>query len=142
MEFRRVNPGPLERIYLALSVTKRYIFNTHLGPAASSYAGRTWVYARQPKQELAGDTDIDVTDSRKDVFLSHAFEDKEVHVLPLTRALDNCAISYWLDTVEIGWGDSIVTKLNEGLTASRYVLVLLSTPRHCMQRGGDTPTRT
>jgi len=62
----------------------------------------------------------------KDVFLSHAFEDKEAHVLPLVRALDNFAITYWLDTVEIGWGDSIVAKLNEGLTASRYVLVFLT----------------
>jgi len=69
---------------------------------------------------------MDLAISPKDLFLSHASEDKEAHVLPLARALDNFAITYWLDTVEIGWGDSIVAKLNEGLTASRYVLVFLT----------------
>lgn len=63
---------------------------------------------------------------QRDVFLSHAFEDKETHVLPLAHALDNLAVTYWLDTVEIGWGDSIVSKLNEGLGLSRYVLVFLT----------------
>lgn len=62
----------------------------------------------------------------RDLILSHAFEDKSTHVLPLARALDNVAVTYWLDTVEIGWGDSIVAKLNEGLASSRFVLVFLS----------------
>ncbi len=62
----------------------------------------------------------------RDVFLSHAFEDKDERIVPLARALDDFAISYWLDVVDIGWGDSIVAKLNEGLTASRYVLVFLT----------------
>lgn len=64
--------------------------------------------------------------SQTDVFLSHASEDKDEHVLPLTRALDNFSVTYWLDAIEIGWGDSIVARLNEGLAASRYVLVFLT----------------
>ncbi len=39
-----------------------------------------------------------------DIFISHASEDKEQIVLPLVRALDAAAITYWLDGAEIGWG--------------------------------------
>jgi hypothetical protein len=61
-----------------------------------------------------------------DVFISHASEDKADIVLPLTRALNDAAISYWLDASEIGWGDSIFRKINDGLSSSKYALVLIS----------------
>ena len=62
----------------------------------------------------------------KDVFFSHAYEDKGAFVYPLVKALDNYSVSYWLDEVEIGWGDSIVGRINEGLSNSHYVLVLMT----------------
>lgn len=51
-----------------------------------------------------------------DIFISHASEDKEKIVAPLTSALDAAAITYWLDSAEIGWGDSIFRKINDGLS--------------------------
>ena len=62
----------------------------------------------------------------KDIFLSHAYDDKRAFVYPLVKSLDNYSISYWIDEVEIGWGDSIVGKINEGLSSSQFVLVLLT----------------
>ena len=62
----------------------------------------------------------------KDVFISHAYEDKQDFVKPLVKSLDNYSVSYWIDEVEIGWGDSIVGRINEGLSNSKFVLVLLT----------------
>lgn len=62
----------------------------------------------------------------KDVFICHAHEDKEQIVYPLIAALDNVNISYWLDDIEIKWGDSLTERINLGLSSSRYVIVILS----------------
>jgi len=32
----------------------------------------------------------------------------------------------WIDEVEVGWGESIVAKIQEGLSHARYVVVVLS----------------
>ena len=62
----------------------------------------------------------------KDVFISHAYEDKEEYVYPLVEKFRDNVISYWLDEIEIGWGERIVSKINEGLISSKYVLVVLT----------------
>ena len=64
--------------------------------------------------------------TRKDVFLSHASEDKAQYVVPLAEELTRRGISYWLDEAEIKWGDRITNKVDEGLALSRYVVVVLS----------------
>lgn len=64
--------------------------------------------------------------SIQDLFISHAVPDKERYINPLTRALVRREVSFWLDTLEIAWGDSITGKINEGLRGSRYLLVCLS----------------
>jgi hypothetical protein len=63
---------------------------------------------------------------KRDVFLSHASEDKSQFVRPLAEALDKARISYWIDEAEIKWGDSITKGLNDGLRKSQYVIVFLS----------------
>lgn len=65
-------------------------------------------------------------ESMLDVFLCHASEDKPKIVEPIARALDEAEITYWYDSAEIKWGDSVTAKINEGLSKSRYVLVVLS----------------
>lgn len=65
-------------------------------------------------------------DSMQDVFVSHAGRDKEVYIKPLTEAFVSRGITFWLDNLEIAWGDSIVMKINEGLAASKFVLLCLS----------------
>jgi hypothetical protein len=62
----------------------------------------------------------------RDVFLSHASEDKGEFVLPFARELTRRGISFWLDEAEIHWGDRITQRINVGLGSSRYVIVFLS----------------
>ena len=62
----------------------------------------------------------------KDVFLCHAYEDKEPVVRPLAARLVAAGISCWIDEAEIRWGESIPMKVQEGLKVSRFVIVILS----------------
>lgn len=68
----------------------------------------------------------------KDLFISHAGKDKTRYVTPLANALTTKQITFWLDDMEIGWGDSIPLRINDGLRKSRYVLLCLS--RNFLQR--------
>lgn len=61
-----------------------------------------------------------------DVFICHASEDKAAVVDPLGKALGNADIRVWLDASQIGWGDSIITLINDGLSRSRFVILVLS----------------
>jgi TIR domain len=63
---------------------------------------------------------------KRDVFICHASADKEAVVQPLAQLLQDVDISCWLDEAEILWGDSIGSKVNEGLRLSRFVVVILS----------------
>jgi hypothetical protein len=62
----------------------------------------------------------------KDIFISYATRDYDLYVLPLLAGLDTAGITYWLDTSEISWGDNIVSKINDGLSRSEFVLLCLS----------------
>jgi len=62
----------------------------------------------------------------RDIFICHAGEDKEEIVRPMVEGFSQSGISCWYDEAEIRWGDSIVQKVNEGLAASRYVVVVFS----------------
>ena len=61
-----------------------------------------------------------------DVFISHASEDKQSIVAPLTQAFESHGITYWLDSDQILWGYSTTDKINEGLKNSKYIIVILS----------------
>ncbi len=61
-----------------------------------------------------------------DVFLCHVSEDKSEVVDPLYRYFTSRGIRCWFDEAEIAWGDKIVEKIQEGITRSRFVLVVLS----------------
>ena len=77
----------------------------------------------------------------KDVFLSHASQDKEQFVLPFARELDRAGISYWLDEAEIRWGEKIGARINDGLNASRFVIVFL-TPTFVGRNWAETELST
>ncbi len=70
--------------------------------------------------------EIQETNTKRDVFICHASEDKSRFVLPLIEELSKNNISYWYDNTEIKWGDSIVKKVNQGLLNSEYVIVVIS----------------
>jgi len=61
-----------------------------------------------------------------DVFISHASEDKERFVEPLAQALKEAGLKVWYDRFELKLGDSLREKIDQGLTNSRYGVVVLS----------------
>ena len=61
-----------------------------------------------------------------DVFISHAREDKSAIARPLAEALHRDGLRAWIDAHEISLGDSLTSKINEGLAKSRYGIVILS----------------
>lgn len=62
----------------------------------------------------------------KDLFISHASDDSKGYIQPLVNSLINYEVTFWLDSLEMKWGDNLVLKINEGLRKSRYVLLCLS----------------
>jgi len=60
-----------------------------------------------------------------DVFISHASEDKDF-VRPLAEALHETRLSVWYDEFELRVGDSLRRKIDEGLSQSRYGIVVVS----------------
>ncbi|MBP8811012.1 MAG: tetratricopeptide repeat protein [Kofleriaceae bacterium] len=61
-----------------------------------------------------------------DVFICHASEDKARFVEPLVAALVGHGLRVWYDRFEIGLGDDVRAKMNEGLRGSRFGVVLVS----------------
>ncbi|MEE9339985.1 MAG: TIR domain-containing protein [Methylococcaceae bacterium] len=61
-----------------------------------------------------------------DVFISHASEDKEKVVRPLAKKLESLNLDVWLDECELTLGDSLRSKIEQGLSESRFGIVILS----------------
>jgi hypothetical protein len=61
-----------------------------------------------------------------DVFISHATEDKEGVARPLAHALHARGLSVWFDEFELRVGDSLRRKIDQGISRSRFGLVVLS----------------
>lgn len=64
--------------------------------------------------------------SEFDVFICHASEDKARLVEPLVAALTSLGVTVWYDRFAIGLGDDFRVKMDEGLGASRFGIVVLS----------------
>jgi len=62
----------------------------------------------------------------KDLFVSHASEDKESFVRPLVDALRSADVTVWFDEYELVLGDRLREKIDDGLRNSRHGLVVLS----------------
>jgi hypothetical protein len=61
-----------------------------------------------------------------DVFVSHAWEDKEAFVNEFVDALIALNVNVWYDIDKIIWGDSMRAKIDEGLRKSRFGVVIIS----------------
>ena len=61
-----------------------------------------------------------------DLFLSHASEDKDEVARPLALALQERGLRVWYDEFELKIGDNLVAKLNAGISASRFGILVLS----------------
>jgi hypothetical protein len=60
-----------------------------------------------------------------DLFISYASEDKEF-VRPLAEALRSAGVSVWYDETELHFGDSLVERINAGLSGADFAIVVLS----------------
>lgn len=61
-----------------------------------------------------------------DIFLSHASEDKDDVARPLASKLQALGLRVWYDETELRIGDNLVAKLNAGINASRFGILILS----------------
>ena len=61
-----------------------------------------------------------------DVFISHASEDKAEVVRPLAEQLRTMGLRVWYDEFEMRVGDSLIRKIDHGISNSRFGLVVLS----------------
>jgi hypothetical protein len=61
-----------------------------------------------------------------DVFVSHAFEDKESFVDEFVIEMKKIGFKVWYDTQRLQWGDSMRERIDNGLRKSRYGIVILS----------------
>jgi retron-type reverse transcriptase len=62
----------------------------------------------------------------RDLFICHASHDKASFVREFASALRMEAIRIWYDEYELTIGDQIYSKINEGLSSSRYGVVVVS----------------
>jgi hypothetical protein len=62
----------------------------------------------------------------RQIFICHASEDKATIVDPIVQAFEKANISVWYDKKDILLGESIPATISDGLSNSRYVLVVLS----------------
>lgn len=61
-----------------------------------------------------------------DVFISHAREDKADVARPLAVRLQKSGLAVWIDEQTLALGDSLREKIDEGLSQSRYGVLILS----------------
>lgn len=61
-----------------------------------------------------------------DVFISHASQDKDSFVRPLAKELTEMGFDVWYDESTLKIGDSLREKIDQGLSSSRYGIVVLS----------------
>ena len=61
-----------------------------------------------------------------DAFISYASEDKESFALPLAEKLISIGLDIWFDDFCLKIGDSLKQKIEQGLSNSKYGIVILS----------------
>lgn len=65
-------------------------------------------------------------DEEYDVFVSHAWEDKEGFVDEFVAELEKLGIKVWYDKQRIKWGDSMRARIDDGLKKSKFGIAVIS----------------
>lgn len=65
-------------------------------------------------------------DTKYDIFISHASQDKEAFVEPLAKLLSDMGFKVWYDDFVLRVGDSLRRSIDKGIANSEYGLVVLS----------------
>jgi TIR domain len=88
---------------------------------------------RRQLERMVFDRSLTSTDSRvsiavadHDVFISHASEDKDDVVRPLSELLRAKGFDVWYDEFQLRVGDSLRRSIDQGLAKSRFGIVVLS----------------
>lgn len=105
----------------------RYLLGANRSTNAQTVT--TIVYETLAKAELnAQGTGVNATSSfsYRDVFVSHAREDKDTVARPLVQMLTARGVTVWFDEYELKLGDSLRRKIDQGLRESRHGLVIMS----------------
>lgn len=95
----------------------------------SAYEARIAELQQRVTTSLAPTTLSDTirdTSEEYDVFVSHAFEDKESFVDEFVAEMEKIGFKVWYDTQRLQWGDSMRERIDNGLRKSRYGIVVLS----------------
>jgi|GEM_PF-297638 hypothetical protein len=72
------------------------------------------------------DYEIPSEDVEYDIFISHAWEDKEDFVEPLVEILSDMGFRVWYDAIVLKVGDGLRESIDKGITNSKYALIVLS----------------
>lgn len=96
-----------------------------LPPAREPQGSPARSVAVHEPEEPAGDV---LEGQTWDVFISHASEDKGSVARPLRDALTKLGVTVWLDEAQMRIGHSLRRKIDEGIRASRFGVVVLSDP--------------
>ncbi|WP_353095673.1 toll/interleukin-1 receptor domain-containing protein [Tissierella praeacuta] len=95
-----------------------------------SYEGRINELSRQAIPQMivqAPPTLITSNDPEEyELFVSHAWEDKESFADEFVQELRDLGVKVWYDTSQIKWGDSMRVKIDDGLKKSKFGVVVLS----------------
>lgn len=95
-----------------------------------SYEGRINELSRQAMPQMIVQeppTQTTYNDSEEyEVFVSHAWEDKESFADEFVQELRDLGVKVWYDTSQIKWGDSMRIKIDDGLKKSKFGVVVLS----------------
>jgi hypothetical protein len=62
---------------------------------------------------------------KSQVFMSYAREDEAI-ARQVSHALTEAGLKTWIDVKNIGWGDSFLERMNQGIAEAAYVILLVS----------------
>ena len=79
-----------------------------------------------PRDDKLPSSTPNAWNSEWDVFISHASEDKDDFVRPLSEALQARGVSVWFDELTLTVGDSLRRSIDRGLARSRFGVVIVS----------------
>ena len=95
----------------------------------TSYENRIKELSRRvipEKQDLEPKSNVFAEEEEFDVFVSHAWEDKESFVDEFVAELIKLGVKVWYDKSQIKWGDSMRERIDLGLKKSKFGIAVLS----------------
>jgi len=130
--FEELLENDLQSVLRQISLTKNRLKaeDTSANQHSLTHKGQTQNQnqneARSSAGKAPGASQHHQQDEQYDLFLSHAFEDKDTIARPLYRALVANGVTVWFDEAVLQLGDSLRRRIDTGLAKCRYGIVILS----------------